>query len=256
MFTAGDLGHIKVFTLPVPPTPSSSQALLLGEESIPVALTELHAASNAHILPGGRLLYTASSLVSPKNAYLLTGLNHPDQPLELKQITFFGKEQLEDKNLDPGEEFWFAGAHDIQVHGFALKPKGWREGEVKKYPAVLLIHGGPQGAWEDGWSTRWNPNGLSHIIPYIKILSDTVIKCLHTKDIIPSSSIPLGVQPTDKVGGTKCITLFYLSIYLDFTDAITEDWGGRPFKDLVLGWKYVLERYPEVQSTLVLFNHF
>lgn len=24
---------------------------------------------------------------------------------------------------------------------------------------VMLIHGGPQGAWEDQWSTRWNPNG-------------------------------------------------------------------------------------------------
>ena len=47
----------------------------------------------------------------------------------------------------------------MQVHGFALKPKGWEEGKKKAYPAVLLIHGGPQGAWEDAWSTRWNPNG-------------------------------------------------------------------------------------------------
>ena len=28
----------------------------------------------------------------------------------------------------------------------------------KKYPVVFLIHGGPQGAWEDAWSTRWNPS--------------------------------------------------------------------------------------------------
>ncbi len=27
----------------------------------------------------------------------------------------------------------------------------------RKYPAVLYIHGGPQGAWTDGWSYRWNP---------------------------------------------------------------------------------------------------
>ena len=23
---------------------------------------------------------------------------------------------------------------------------------------MFLIHGGPQGAWEDAWSTRWNPS--------------------------------------------------------------------------------------------------
>ncbi len=28
----------------------------------------------------------------------------------------------------------------------------------KKYPVVFLIHGGPQGAWADSWSTRWNPS--------------------------------------------------------------------------------------------------
>ncbi|KAG8427138.1 putative dipeptidyl-peptidase 5 [Metarhizium acridum] len=27
----------------------------------------------------------------------------------------------------------------------------------KKYPLAFLIHGGPQGAWLDEWSTRWNP---------------------------------------------------------------------------------------------------
>ena len=27
----------------------------------------------------------------------------------------------------------------------------------RKHPAVFLIHGGPQGAWDDAWSSRWNP---------------------------------------------------------------------------------------------------
>jgi len=39
---------------------------------------------------------------------------------------------------------------------------------------------------------------------------------------------------------------------LDFTDAITEDWGGRPFEDLIAGWKYVLEKFPEVNAPSVL----
>ena len=35
-----------------------------------------------------------------------------------------------------------------------LKPPGFDPS--RKYPAVFLI-GGPQGAWDDAWSSRWNP---------------------------------------------------------------------------------------------------
>jgi len=38
-----------------------------------------------------------------------------------------------------------------------------------------------------------------------------------------------------------------------FTDSITEDWGGRPFIDLKLGWKFALQTYPEVMKNLHLF---
>ncbi len=36
-----------------------------------------------------------------------------------------------------------------------LKPPGFDP--AKKWPLAFLVHGGPQGAWEDGWSYRWNP---------------------------------------------------------------------------------------------------
>ncbi|CAG7853281.1 Dipeptidyl-peptidase 5; AltName: Full=Dipeptidyl-peptidase V; Short=DPP V; Short=DppV; Flags: Precursor [Serendipita indica DSM 11827] len=211
VFTAGDLGHIKVFTVPLPSTPLVSDEAV-EDDAIPVALTELHAANGAQSLPGGRILYTSNSLTSPNNAYLVSNLDHPESPLEIQRLTSFGDEALEGKNLDPGEEFWFTGAENIRVHGFAIKPKGWEAGKTKKYPAVLLIHGGPQGAWEDSWSTRWNPNVFAQ-------------QGYFTIFINPTGSTTYGQN---------------------FTDAITEDWGGRPFQDLIAGWKYVLDRYPEI----------
>lgn len=33
---------------------------------------------------------------------------------------------------------------------------------------------------------------------------------------------------------------------LEFTDAIAKDWGGKPFIDLINGWKDVIKNYPEV----------
>jgi len=58
---------------------------------------------------------------------------------------------------------YFVGVNEKTIQGRALKPRGWMGGQEKKYLVVLLIHGGPQGAWEDGWSTRWNPNGMRFI---------------------------------------------------------------------------------------------
>ena len=78
--------------------------------------------------------------------------------LEFEQLTKFTADELKGKSLSQGEDFWFEGAkHRIQ--GWIVKPPGFKEGEKRKHPIVLLIHGGPQGAWEDQWSTRWNPQG-------------------------------------------------------------------------------------------------
>jgi dipeptidyl aminopeptidase/acylaminoacyl peptidase len=61
---------------------------------------------------------------------------------QIEQITRFTKDELKGKNLDEGEEFWFKGANEKDIHGWALKPKGWKANETKKWPVVLLIHGG------------------------------------------------------------------------------------------------------------------
>lgn len=47
-----------------------------------------------------------------------------------------------------------------------------------------------------------------------------------------------------------CLLPSFLKICLirniEFTDAIAEDWGGKPFVDMQKGWKYALNVYPEV----------
>lgn len=49
-------------------------------------------------------------------------------------------------------EFWFEGADEVCVHSFVIKPSNFDP--AKKYPWVLVPHGGPVGAWNDGWSAR------------------------------------------------------------------------------------------------------
>ncbi|CAA7261498.1 unnamed protein product [Cyclocybe aegerita] len=223
--TAGDEAKVKVHALPVAPTPShsSTHPKLDSRFSIPIALTHEKAASGLQVLPGGKILFSQSSFTSPNDAFVAIGLDALEAALvsgdknaaasvEITRITHFSEEDLKDKSLSEGENFWFKGAHHKNVQGWALKPKGWKAGEKKKWPVVLLIHGGPQGAWEDQWSNRWNPNVFAQQGYFVTMIN-------------PTGSTTFGQE---------------------FTDAIKEDWGGKPFVDMISGWKHALKEYPEI----------
>ena len=68
-----------------------------------------------------------------------TTVKFDGQPERLTRLT---EQQLTKKSLAEGEEIWFEGADSKQVQGWVLRPHGWTEGKKKKYPVVLLIHGG------------------------------------------------------------------------------------------------------------------
>lgn len=141
--------------LPVPPTPdeSSTDPKLSSKYTTPVVLVDNKAASGIQALFTGRLLFTQSSLTSPNDVFIIRNLkrfedeiSQSDVPLSFngkaEQITRFTEADLKGKALSEGEEFWFKGANDKKVQGWALKPKGWQSNQKKKYPVLLLIHGG------------------------------------------------------------------------------------------------------------------
>lgn len=84
-----------------------------------------------------------------------------------------------------------------------LKPPGFDP--AKKWPVAYLVHGGPQGAWENGWSYRWNPQ-LWAAQGYVVALPN------------PRGSTGFGQK---------------------FVDEISGDWGGKCYRDLVAGVEYL-----------------
>ncbi|MFZ0818380.1 MAG: S9 family peptidase, partial [Candidatus Sulfotelmatobacter sp.] len=116
------------------------------------------------------------------------------------------------------ETFWFTGAHNDKVEGFLVKPPNFDPS--KKYPVKFLIHGGPQGAWGDDWSFRWNPELFAS----------------------PTSSTPSGyvVIMINFHGST--------GYGQKFIDAINGDWGGAPFEDLMKGLDYAEKTYPFIDK--------
>ncbi len=110
--------------------------------------------------------------------------------------------------LNPAEDFWFTGADGAKVQGFLVKPPNWQPG--KKYPAILLIHGGPQGAWLDQWHGRWNYQMFAATGAALVIIN-------------PRGSFGYGQK---------------------FVDEISKDWGGKVYTDLMNGLDAALARNP------------
>jgi dipeptidyl aminopeptidase/acylaminoacyl peptidase len=106
------------------------------------------------------------------------------------------------------EHYWFHGAGGVRVEGFLIRPPAFDA--EKKYPVKFLIHGGPEGAWGDGWSYRWNAELLA-ADGYAVVM----------------------VNPRGSTGYGQA-----------FVDGVNNDWGGRPYIDLMRGLDAAELRFP------------
>jgi len=117
--------------------------------------------------------------------------------------------------LDLAEQgtFNFAGAAGVPVEGFIIRPPNFDAS--KRYPLKFLIHGGPQGAWGDAWSYRWNPE-LFAANGYVVVM----------------------INPRGSTGYGQA-----------FVDGVSGDWGGKPYVDLMKGLDYAEAKYPFIDKT-------
>ncbi|MBI3474848.1 MAG: S9 family peptidase [Acidobacteria bacterium] len=170
------------------------------------------------------LLYTQMSITAPSELYKSPmivvrtphcGENSGDicssQDPNFR-LTHLNDAVLSQVAMSPLETFWFPGANGDKVQGFLVKPPNFDAS--KKYPVKFLIHGGPQGAWGDDWSYRWNPE-LFAASGYVVIMIN-----FH-------GSTGYGQK---------------------FIDAINGDWGGAPFEDLMKGLDYAEKTYPFINK--------
>jgi dipeptidyl aminopeptidase/acylaminoacyl peptidase len=140
---------------------------------------------------GSFVVVSRSSLTSPAEIVRLSGdgksttaLTHENDSW-LKDVAFSNPESLTATNTTGQKvQYWL------------LKPPQFDA--AKKYPVVFLIHGGPQGAWDDAWSARWNPA--------LWAAQGWVIAAPN-----PRGSFGFGQQ---------------------FVDDISGDWAGRPMSDI------------------------
>ena len=145
-------------------------------------------------LAGPDLVFLRDSMAGPAQLYRTSAQGGAAQ-----QLSRFDADRLAGVDLGAYAPFTFRGWNGDEVHGWVVKPAGWRPGG--RYPTAFLIHGGPQGSWSDSWSYRWNPQfyaGLGYAVVMVDFHGST--------------------------GYGQA-----------FTDAISGHWGDRPLEDLQKG---------------------
>jgi dipeptidyl aminopeptidase/acylaminoacyl peptidase len=130
-----------------------------------------------------------------------------------QELTHLNSELLAQLDLPEMEQFLFVGAGRTRVQGFLIKPPAFDAN--KKYPVKFLIHGGPQGAWGDSWSYRWNAE-LFAANGYVVVM----------------------INPRGSTGYGQA-----------FVDGVNGDWGGKPFIDLMRGLDYAEQHYSFIDKT-------
>ncbi len=128
-------------------------------------------------------------------------------------ITHLNDALLAQLDLPPMESFWFTAADGTKLQGFLIRPPGFDP--AQKYPLKFLIHGGPQGAWGDDWSYRWNAE-LFAANGYVVVM----------------------INPRGSTGYGQAIV-----------DGVNGDWGGKPFTDLMTGLDYAEQHYPFIDKS-------
>jgi dipeptidyl aminopeptidase/acylaminoacyl peptidase len=141
---------------------------------------------------GKTMVYTERSAARPLEIYRVPSSGGAATPL-----TRLNEKLLSQYELNVPEEIWTPGAGEAQVHSFVLKPPGFQAN--RRYPVLMLIHGGPQGAWGHNWSYRWNAQVFA-AAGYVVVLPN------------PRGSTGYGQK---------------------FIDEINGDWGGRVYQDLM-----------------------
>lgn len=185
-FSALERGHQPVYELP------------LGGGAIRKVINDGFNDDVQQSPDGKSFVLTRQSLTQPIEIFRAdaTGAN-------VTRLTKTNDALLAEFGMKAAEEVSWEGAAGAKVYGYVVKPANFTA--TKKWPLIVLIHGGPQGAWNDSWSYRWNPQ-LFAAAGYVVFMPN------------PRGSFGYGQK---------------------FVDEISGDWGGKVYTDIVNGTAYV-----------------
>ena len=157
---------------------------------------------------GRTLVFERTSLTTPAEIFVASS-----DGSGVRQLTHQNDAILASLKMNEPETFWFEGAGGTRVQAIMIRPPDFDA--TKKYPLLVLLHGGPQTMWSNAWGYRWNAQVFS-----------------------APGYVTLMINRRGSTGyGQK------------FTDEITNDWGGKAYVDVMNGVDFVLKKYPYTDGT-------
>lgn len=177
----------------------------------PKNLTSVTSISGIAVLPDSSLLVAATAIWSSAEWYTLSTNGTQNAIFSAVKVD----EDLAGLGPHTLEEIFYDGSlpnFNQQLHALVVKPSNYSENET--YPLAYIIHGGPQGANANSWSTRWN----------FQVWAD-------------QGYVVVAPNPTGSTGFGQ-----------ELTDRIQGQWGSYPYEDIVLGWEYVRDNLSFVDT--------
>ena len=173
---------------------------------------------NSWRFESGQVVATCASVHAPGEVFKFDGSCQSQaicnsNVLVVKPLTHLNDSLLSQLDLPEMESFWFTARDGVKVQGFVIRPPSFDPN--KKYPVKFLIHGGPQGAWGEAWSYRWNAE-LFAANGYVVVM----------------------INPRGSTGYGQA-----------FVDGVNNDWGGRPFTDLMTGLDYAEQHFTFIDKS-------
>lgn len=194
--TAGDSGRHKIVSVDI----LSGIPTEIVSDHYNSGLALMNSVADTNSL---RMVFSQDSLTAPAELWSARLDGSARQ-----KLTHFNDARIKLAQMSEPDEFHFVGALNEKVQAWILKPVGWTEG--KKYPVAFIIHGGPQGAIDDHFHYRWNPQAFTG-----------------------AGYAVIAVNFHGSTGFGQA-----------FTDSISGDWGGKPYEDLMKGLDHALKTYP------------
>src|SRR6266850_1349646 len=157
---------------------------------------------------GKTLAFERTSLTMPAEVFAAAS-----DGSNVRQLSHQNDSILATLEMNQPETFWFEGAEGTKVQAMLIPPLKFDA--KKRYPLLVLLHGGPQTMWSNAWGYRWNAQVFS-----------------------AAGYVTLMINRRGSTGyGQK------------FTDEITNDWGGKAYVDVMNGVDYTLKKYPFADGT-------
>jgi len=188
-FTAGERGRAPIFSVPVEPDFRLRIATHV-KKVLPAGYS-----SNLGISGDGRtMVFVQSAINAPAEVFKANS-----DGSGLTALTSENRTAYASYGLQKAEDIDWKGALQHNIHGFIIKPANFDAS--KKYPMIVLIHGGPQSAFNDSWGYRWNPQIWANA-GYVVFMPN------------PRGSSGYGQK---------------------FVDDVSADWGGKAYIDIMNG---------------------